>query len=180
MDRYPDSVRNAAFEMIRSGTTAVDLADRFEISRGTAYLWIRDLRKSGEDVAFLKRPDRVKDRVFARLVEGASIDAISEELGVSRAQLRRWVDIFEERRSSVAASGSDGKMTPAYRDEASVTRRRKVPETAQDVLIKQLKTALAEKTLEVDFFRGALREVEARRRQNTEPGEKPSTSGSSK
>jgi transposase-like protein len=175
MDRYPDSVRHAAFEMIRSGTTAVDLADRFEISRGTAYIWLRDLRKRGEDVAFLKRPDRVKDRVFARLVEGASVDTISEELGVSQAQLRRWVDIFKERRSSVAAPGSDGKMVPVCRDEAPVTRRRRVPETAQDVLIKQLKTALAEKTLEVDFFRGALREIEARRRKNTGSGEKPST-----
>jgi transposase-like protein len=168
-------VRNAAFEMIRSGTTAVDLADRLEINRGTAYRWLRDLQKMGEDVAFFKRPDRVRDQVFARLVEGVSVDTISKELGVSQAQLRRWVDIFKERRSSAAAPGSDGKTVPARKDEDSVTRRRKAPETAQDALIKQLKTALAEKTLEVDFFRGALREVEARRRKNTGSGEKRST-----
>jgi hypothetical protein len=32
---------------------------------------------------------------------------------------------------------------------------------------ERLKRALAEKTLEVDFFYGALQQVEARRRQNT-------------
>ena len=40
---------------------------------------------------------------------------------------------------------------------------------------QQLKQALAEKTLEVDFFKGALQKVEARRRPKGEAGETAST-----
>ena len=43
---------------------------------------------------------------------------------------------------------------------------------------QQLKRLLAEKTLEVDFFRSALQKVEARRQQSSRSGEKASTSRS--
>jgi hypothetical protein len=39
----------------------------------------------------------------------------------------------------------------------------------------RLKQALAEKVLEVDFLEGALRNIEARRRQNTASGASSST-----
>ena len=44
--------------------------------------------------------------------------------------------------------------------------------------VNHLKRVLAEKTLEVDFFRSALQKVEARRQQNSKSGEKASTSKS--
>jgi hypothetical protein len=43
-----------------------------------------------------------------------------------------------------------------------------------------LKQLLAEKTLEVDFFRGALQKVEARRQKSGETGETGSSSRSEK
>jgi uncharacterized NAD(P)/FAD-binding protein YdhS len=46
--------------------------------------------------------------------------------------------------------------------------------------IHRLKQLLAEKTLEVDFFRGALQKVEARRQKRGETGETASTSRSEK
>jgi hypothetical protein len=46
--------------------------------------------------------------------------------------------------------------------------------------IHRLKQLLAEKTLEVDFFRGALQKVEARRQKSGETGEMGSTSRSEK
>jgi hypothetical protein len=46
--------------------------------------------------------------------------------------------------------------------------------------IQRLKQLLAEKTLEVDFFRGALQKVEARRQKRGETGETASTSRSEK
>jgi hypothetical protein len=46
--------------------------------------------------------------------------------------------------------------------------------------IHRLKQVLAEKTLEVDFFRGALQKVEARRQKSGETGEMGSTSRSEK
>ena len=46
--------------------------------------------------------------------------------------------------------------------------------------IHRLKQLLAEKTMEVDFFRGALQKVEARRQKRGETGETASTSRSEK
>jgi hypothetical protein len=46
--------------------------------------------------------------------------------------------------------------------------------------IHHLKQLLAEKTMEVDFFRGALQKVEARRQKGSETGETASTSRSEK
>jgi hypothetical protein len=46
--------------------------------------------------------------------------------------------------------------------------------------IHRLKQLLAEKTLEVDFFRGALQKVEARRQKSSETGETGSSSRSEK
>jgi len=43
-----------------------------------------------------------------------------------------------------------------------------------------LKQLLAEKTLEVDFFRGALQKIEARRQRNSGSGEMTSTTRSEK
>jgi hypothetical protein len=46
--------------------------------------------------------------------------------------------------------------------------------------IHRLKQLLAEKTLELDFFKGALQKVEARRQKRGETGETASTSKSEK
>jgi hypothetical protein len=43
--------------------------------------------------------------------------------------------------------------------------------------IHRLKQLLAEKTLEVDFFRGALQKVEARRQKSGETGETETVAG---
>jgi hypothetical protein len=46
--------------------------------------------------------------------------------------------------------------------------------------IHQLKRLLAEKTMEVDFFKGALQKIEARRQRSNGSGEMTSTSRSEK
>jgi len=46
--------------------------------------------------------------------------------------------------------------------------------------VNQLKRVLAEKTLEVDFFKGALQKVEARRQRSGMSGAKASTTKSGK
>jgi hypothetical protein len=46
--------------------------------------------------------------------------------------------------------------------------------------IHHLKQLLAEKTLEVDFFKGALQKIEARRQRNNGSGEMASTTRSEK
>jgi len=89
----------------------------------------------------------------------ANITALCKELGIERRLLYKWRD----------------QQTPA--DEIGEPS----PEVAESELrrqIAQLKRLLADKTLEVDFFRGALRKVEARRQSNTTAGETASTTGS--
>ena len=52
------------------------------------------------------------------------------------------------------------------------------PELRQQV--RQLKRLLAEKAMEVDFFKGALQKVEARRQRSSGSGEQTSTTKSGK
>jgi hypothetical protein len=72
-----------------------------------------------------------------------------------------WRDQFEPRER-------DLKAAPQSR-EARLEREN-----------KRLKQSLADKTLELDFFKGALQKVEARRRQSKNSGGKTSTTTSGK
>ena len=92
-----------------------------------------------------------------------NIVALAEELGVSRRQLYRWRDELDPEESVV------GKP-PGQKLRASTLRKE----------VNHLKRVLAEKTLEVDFFRSALQKVEARRQQSSRSGEKASTIKSGK
>ena len=91
------------------------------------------------------------------------IVALAEELGVSRRQLYRWRDELDPEEPVV------GKP-PGQKSRASTLRKE----------VNHLKRVLAEKTLEVDFFRSALQKVEARRQQSSRSGEKASTTKSGK
>lgn len=173
MAGYPDSIRNAVNDLLRSGTTPDELNEQFGIGWGTAYRWMYQLRAQGEDVAFLKASDRLRSKAMERLAQGASVQTVHEEIAVSRATIYRWRDEYEAHNPSAPLPPAR-EVQAAGKDEPSGVERRKLAEAPKDLLIKQLKTALAEKTLEVDFFRGALREVKARRQRNTVSGEKPS------
>lgn len=101
----------------------------------------------------------------ARMLSSDNISALVEELGVERSLLYRW-------RGQLQA-------TPVVETEGEPTS-----EDPRDTRLReensQLKRALAEKTLEVDFFRGALQKVAARRQLNKGPGERASTIRSGK
>ena len=84
------------------------------------------------------------------------IGRLCEELGVSRKTLEKW------RRQMDARRESEPSTTPLPGETLEAENRR-------------LKRALAEKVLEVDFLQGALRNIEARRRQNTASGGKAFT-----
>jgi len=70
---------------------------------------------------------------------------LSQELGVHRRLLYQWRDQSEAFESA---------ESPPRSSRESTLRKE----------ISQLQRVLAEKTLEVDFFKGALQKVEARRR----------------
>ena len=84
----------------------------------------------------------------ARVKAGENLGEVAAELGVDRRGLSRWQE----------------KLDPEL---LRADRRR---EKALVTEVEQLKKALAEKVLEVDFLRGALHKVEARRRQSESGG----------
>lgn len=88
-----------------------------------------------------------------RMRVGDNIVGLAREMGVCRRVLYNWRDQLDE-------------------SNAPPTRTRELMLRKQ---ILRLKRLLANKTLEVDFFRHALQRVGARRRQNFHPGDKAST-----
>jgi len=88
-----------------------------------------------------------------------NIVALSEELGVHRRLLYKWRDQLEP--------VEDGEGEPANSKERELRQK-----------VAQLKRLVADKTLEADFFKGALQKVEARRQSSTKPGETASTTKS--
>lgn len=82
-----------------------------------------------------------------------NIVQLARELGICRRVLYNWRDRLDE------------TNPPPARTRELILRKQ----------ILKLKRLLANKTLEVDFFRHALQRVGARRRQSFYPGDKAST-----
>jgi transposase len=89
-----------------------------------------------------------------------NIEWLAKELGVRRQTLYRWNE--ESERAEV------GEDQPTEKSRESRLRRE----------IRDLKRLFAEKTLEVDFFKGALQKIEARHRESSGIGERASTTTS--
>ena len=95
-----------------------------------------------------------------RLKRCENIVALSEELGVHRRLLYKWRDQLEP-------LDSGGGAPPENPRESTLRQEN-----------SQLKRALADKMLEVDFFKGALQKVEARRQKSGDSGARASTTRS--
>ena len=95
----------------------------------------------------------LRRQAVERMNACGNIVGLARELGVSRRVLYQWRDRMEQTDSSPG------------RSRELILRKQ----------ILKLKRLLANKTLEVDFFRHALQRVGARRRQNFHPGDKAST-----
>jgi predicted transcriptional regulator len=96
-----------------------------------------------------------KKRALKRMQKAKDIGRLAQELGVSRNTLYRWKDSQLRRAKSV---------------REPEPREKKLEEE-----IQRLKESLANRTLEVDFFKGALQRVKARRQGNTATGGEAST-----
>ena len=95
----------------------------------------------------------LRRQAVERMNACGNIVGLARELGVSRRVLYQWRDRLEQTDSSPG------------RSRELILRKQ----------ILKLKRLLANKTLEVDFFRHALQRVGARRRQSFHPGDKAST-----
>lgn len=101
-------------------------------------------------------PKAFKQMAVERLNQCENIVALSQELGVSRRLLYTWRDQLDPVERSAGP--------PANARESTLRKE-----------VSQLKRLLAEKMLEVDFFKGALHTVEARRQRTGTSGAQAST-----
>jgi transposase-like protein len=122
----------------------------------------KELRVAKKRVAKKRRySGEFRRRAVERMINSENIVALTEELGVSRRQLYRWRD-----QQDLAKLVEQGEGVASSQNSRESTLRNE---------LNQLKRVLAEKTLEVDFFKSALQKVEARRQRSSRSGEKAST-----
>ena len=107
-------------------------------------------------------PNEFRRMCVERMKQCEDIGALAAELGIHRRLLYRWRDQLDQ---------VDREEGPPPQNSRELTLRKEV---------SRLKRVLADKTLEVDFFRGALQKVEARREQSGGSGAKASTTKSGK
>lgn len=104
-------------------------------------------RKNGQ-----RYSNEFRRQAVERMDACGNIVGLARELGICRRVLYNWRDRFDE------------ADHPPARSRELILRKQ----------ITKLKRLLANKTLEVDFFRHALHRVGARRRQRTASGAKAS------
>lgn len=105
-----------------------------------------------------KYPLSFRQMAMERMKDCPSVSALADELGIHRTVL------YNRQRQVQAVGGPSARVTSPVRE----LRKQ----------VRELKSVVAEKTLEVDFFRGALQKVEARRRSNKNSGGTASTTRS--
>jgi hypothetical protein len=99
-----------------------------------------------------------------RMKTCVDVSALARELDVPRVRLYGWRRRLDPLWQPNAVAES---FTPQDEERASLQQQ-----------LREVKQVLAEKTLEVDFFKGALQKIGARRRRNENTGETASISKS--
>jgi transposase-like protein len=107
-----------------------------------------------------------KRQVVERMKTCENIHQLARELKIQRKLLYTWRYQFE------------GRPEPRHANLGITAEDRKDKQLRDE--ITKLKSALADKTLEIDFFRSALLKVKERRQQSTETGATASTTSSSR
>ena len=97
-----------------------------------------------------------------RMKQCDDIVALAAELDIHRRLLYRWRDQLDP--------ADKGELPPPQNSRESTLRKE----------VSQLKRVLADKTLELDFFKGALQKVAARSQRSGDSGGKASTTKSGK
>jgi transposase len=98
-----------------------------------------------------------KQGIAARIEGGEPISALAAELGVHRQLLYKWRDW--------ARAGA-----PALRRGPRTNAAREAVPPSATKRIAELERKVGQQQLEIDFFKGALRHIEASRQASAEPG----------
>ena len=99
-----------------------------------------------------------RKQAVERMEVSKNLGLLAKELGISVRTLYHW---------------KDKQLGRPKKIREPVPREKKLEDE-----IRQLKQSLANRALEVDFFKGALQRVKARRQPNTATGEEASTTTS--
>lgn len=113
-----------------------------------------------------------KLRAVQRVEAGENVSALSRELTIKREVLYRWRDAF--RMGGPEALRLRGR--PSKADALAMAAARMVAGKADDLAearwqIEQLRRKVGQQQLDLDFFKRALRRIEASRRPNDGSGE---------
>jgi transposase-like protein len=106
-------------------------------------------------------PAEFRQRALERMKTCDNVKALAKELGVARQQLYGWKQRAEQR-----ANPREPGATEDPRD-------RRIRELTKK--IAELERMIGQKTLELDFFAGALRRIEESRQKKGMSGETAST-----
>ncbi len=109
---------------------------------------------------YAKYTEEFRRQAVEQMKESKNIRGLAKKLGINHRLLYDWRDRAVD-----------------LRDQRSAANRQT---RKQESEINELKRLLAEKTLELDFFKGALQKVEARRQQSGNSGARASTTKSGK
>src|SRR5580700_2916861 len=107
-----------------------------------------------------------KRQVVERMKTCENIEALAQEVNIQRKLLYTWKYQFE------------GRPEPRHANLGITAEDRKEKQHREE--IAKLKAALADKTLENDFFRSALLKIKEGRQKSTETGASASTTSSSR
>jgi transposase-like protein len=107
-----------------------------------------------------------KRQVVERMKTCENIHALARELKIERKLLYTWKYQFE------------GRPEPRHANLGITAEDRKEKQHREEIV--KLKSALADKTLEIDFFKSALLRVKEARQPSTGTGASASTTSSSR
>jgi transposase len=120
-----------------------------------------------------------KPRVFSRefkleavrrILAGERVRALSQELGVLRKDLYAWRALF--------SAGGAQALRPLGRPRKVANMAAPVRDLDPPERVAALERKIGQQQVELDFFRQALRQVEATRRLSDRPGVRESTRSS--
>jgi transposase-like protein len=107
-----------------------------------------------------------KREALARLAAGELVSKLAAEFGVHRQLIYKWKD--------AARTGALGRRRGRPTKLEALARQAHVAETNEVALarlrIAELERKVGQQAVELDFFRGALRRIEASRRASEAPG----------
>ena len=117
-----------------------------------------------------------KLRVVQQIEAGANVSALARELTIKRTILYRWRDAY--RLGGVEALRLRGR--PSKAEALTQASARSVAGKANDLAearwqIDQLQRKVGQQQLDLDFFKRALRRIEASRQPSDGPGETASS-----